>query len=147
MQWVMNNTTTVSSYQALTDSALFRAPKEDFLYFLKQNPEPLFFYMSKTLKRLSEASQRLEAALLGNASEKVGNILIFLAENLGEKEGKTIMLQVPFTHQEIADMVGFTRETTSLELEKLQKEGIISQKDHFLTIQDIEKLKVLTDLT
>jgi DNA-binding transcriptional regulator LsrR (DeoR family) len=54
-------------------------------------------------------------------------------------------IQVPFTHQEIAEFTGLTRETTSIELNKLKKAGVITCKHKYYTVNTHELTKRIDD--
>jgi len=48
---------------------------------------------------------------------------------------------VPLAHREIASWIGTTRETASLQIEKLQKKGIITTRGRLLIIRDLTRLQ------
>ena len=50
------------------------------------------------------------------------------------------MLEVPLTHQDIADSLGMARETVSREMERFKKEGLLEVKDQHIIITDAERL-------
>jgi CRP-like cAMP-binding protein len=141
MQWVMNNLLTSHYFEALTEVEVYRASKENFLEFLQTNNDVFFSITSKTLLRYHEASERREAAILGNASEKVAGILAFLAHHFGTKFQKEIHIDIAFTHRDIASLTGLTRETVSLEMERFEKEQLITHKDHKIIIKNIQELQ------
>ena len=82
----------------------------------------------------------MENLLLNNASIKIAATLISCARNYGKNEGKHILINVPLTHRDIAALVGITRETTSLEIKKLEKQGYLEKKGKYLLIKNIENL-------
>jgi hypothetical protein len=45
------------------------------------------------------------------------------------------------THQGIAGLSGLSRETTSLEMKKFEREGIISKEKRFIVVNKMRKLK------
>lgn len=141
MHWVINNRLTSHYYESLTDVIVFRSPKESFLHHLKTNPEVFFYTTSMILMRLTDASTRMETAILGNAGAKVAGMLTFLAEHLGHTNGQEILIDIPLTHKDLSSLIGLTRETVSLEMEKLEKQKVILQKNHQLVIRDIKSLK------
>ena len=84
----------------------------------------------------------MEQLLLGDAKEKVGTTLFLLAKRFGEKNGgQKIIIMLPMTHQGIAGLSGLSRETTSLEMKKLEREGIISKHNRHIVINKMRKLK------
>jgi CRP-like cAMP-binding protein len=67
--------------------------------------------------------------------------LLSLTKRHGKKYGKNIIIELPIGHKEIANSIAMTRETASRDLEKLTQKRIISQKCHFIVINDLKKLK------
>lgn len=122
------------TFQAIIDTEIRRAPRGEYLNFVKENPDVFEYNVRKVLRRLTSASDRLEIALLGNARERVASVLLFIAENLGKTEANMKLITVPLTHQEIADMVGISRETATIEMDKLQKEGFILYRGRELMV-------------
>jgi len=140
-QVILNDRLSSHNFQSLTEAEVIRAPKEDFVSFLKSDNEVLFYITKEYLRINAETLKRLEVTILGNANEKIIMALVFLGETLGMFEGNTVIINEPLTHQEIATMTGLTRETVSIETEKLKKEGLISSSDRLFKILDMDKLR------
>jgi len=60
------------------------------------------------------------------------------------KNGK-LVVNFPATHRVIANLVGLTRETTSVQMSKLQKQGVVSTKRSQFVVNNLEKLKNLSE--
>ncbi len=48
---------------------------------------------------------------------------------------------MPFTHREIASWIGTTRETASLQMERLMKIGLVRISGRQILLPDLEKLR------
>ena len=87
-------------------------------------------------KYLGLKKYTLEVALSDIVFKPVEERLLSLLKRLSEKFGvettekpEFVKINIPLTHQNIADMVGSTRETVSGLLNKMRKEGrIIAEK-------------------
>ena len=139
--WAITDSSDLQYCEAMTDIEVSRVPKEEFLKFLKENPDLLYEVFRKMLVRFEGLLERMEYMIFGNAHQKVASILVICAERFGAKIDGEITIKVPLTHKDVANLIGLTRETTSLEIEKLEKLGIISRKGGFLSVKNIEKLK------
>lgn len=139
--WSINNLPNSYYIEALTRVELMRLSKEDFLKVIKKDQELLLELMKKIVIRFSGMMQRTEYLVFGNAYEKVASILVILTERFGKKNAENIDIPFPLTHKDIGHMVGMTRETTSIELLKLERKGIISYKGKKMTINDPILLK------
>ena len=146
MTWI-KNTLYIYYFEALTNCELYKAPKDKFLSFMNARPEVAENLMVKMSTRLGGILQRMEYLAFGNAGEKVASTLMICAERFGEKKGKSIFISIPLTQKDIASLVGMTRETTSIEINKLKRQKIISSGGYFITILNINKLKSASLLT
>lgn len=140
LRWALGEIESRYSIGAMTDAVVWRAPRREFQEFVKNNPDILFHLTQRILVRLGGLLSRMEYLTFGNAYEKVASIVAICAERFGRKEGRNIVVQVPLTHQDIAFLVGITRETTSIELKKLEKKGLIAFRSRLLVVRNINKL-------
>jgi CRP-like cAMP-binding protein len=71
---------------------------------------------------------QLEVMKNKKAIDKVGLLLPYLVQKTGRKLSPGLYeLQLKFSHQEIADLSGVTRETATTLIKQLEKDGIINQ--------------------
>ena len=142
MRWVLNNQPNIYNYQAMTEIEVWRAPREAFLQFLQENNDVMLYLTEQIMFDLGALIYRMQHIVFGNAHAKVASIVLTAAKRFGQQDPKTklYVVQVPLTHQQIADSAGITRETASLEMKKLKDEGIISYKGRSIIINDLDKL-------
>lgn len=135
--------------ESMTPVELYQAPLTEFRRFLFQNSDVLFELISHILTRFGGVLARMEYAIFGNAINKVAGIILICAERFGEKEKEGTLIQVPLTHQDIANLLGVARETVSIEMKKLQNMGLIDYHNHgkYLIVRNLEKLKEQSSLT
>jgi CRP-like cAMP-binding protein len=127
--------------EAITELEFWRAPKEEFLSYIKKDPSLYMELTTRLLVRLDGVMTRMEYLLFSNAYTKVATTLLVCAKRFGtEQDGRTLIL-VPLTHRDIATMVGLTRETTSLEMKKLEKDGFVIKMGRNLALQNIKGLE------
>jgi len=96
--------------------------KDDFQNSLSSNPDLMFNLVRVLLERLRKADEKIESLALMNVYGRVASFLMQSAEPQGAKW----VIRESFTHQEIADMVGSSRETVSRTMRELQDAGDIS---------------------
>lgn len=141
MRWAIAGEPNVYYCEAITPVEVAKAPREIFLDFAQSNPDILYELLNKVLIRLGGILERMEYSFFGNAYQKVASILVICAERFGVEKGKKILIRVPLTHKDIANLIGLTRETTSLELKKLENSGICAKEGRFIAVKNIDKLK------
>lgn len=69
----------------------------------------------------------LQSLMYETSQKKLVAFLLMLSQRFGKKEEKTIKIKIPLTHQDLAGFTGMIRETVSLEMKKLQKQGVIAK--------------------
>lgn len=92
---------------------------------LETNPGVTYKLITTLIKRLQKANDRIYDIIFLNVRERIYKQLLCLAEEYGIKLNQTIMINLRLTHQQIADMVGCTREMVSKVLTELQVDQII----------------------
>ena len=126
---ILGNSANTYYYQTITPVQLKRTPKAEVLTFLQREPDVLFDFTSRISVGVNGLLSNIQYLLFGPASGRVASVLLILSRRFGVKKDSAITIQLPLTHQDIANLIGLTRETTSLEMEKLVARKIISY-DH-----------------
>jgi len=117
---------------ALTDARVCVFARRDFDAFAREHPRLEHKLLERTLSELERTRRRM--LLLGrkSASEKVASFLVETAERQ-EKGGCKIdfegnnrrALVLPFSRQQIGDVLGLTIETVSRQFTRLKSRGIV----------------------
>ena len=141
VMWAIGGEDNRYFYEALTPVEIRRAPKKEVLAFVKENPAVLYELTRRLLSGLNGLLARMEGLLLGDADQKVRFTLYILARRFGEKNGRGMTIKLPITHHLIASLSGLSRETTSLEMKRLEREGVIFKENRFLVVKKIRSLK------
>ena len=125
-------------YSAFVDSEVYVVNRRRLAFFLKTHPDTLFDAYSDITRRLTDLQYRVNAAAKPKAREKILHTLAFIADRFkNRKGGRQVEVSLPLTHQDIADLVGLTRETTTTTLRLLRKEGFVEyDKKHLLIRRD-----------
>jgi CRP-like cAMP-binding protein len=78
------------------------------------------------------------AQMLGtrSATERLENLLVFLATVYGLKEGKSIVIAASFTHADLASLIGSTRQWVTVQLARLQERGIVRYNRGLIIIRE-----------
>lgn len=129
INWSINNTKNLHTYEAMTDIEVWKAPRQDFQAYIRSHPDVIFELIKRIAIRLKGTQERIEELAFGNANHKVASILLICADRFGVKTTQGIEIQVPLTHKDLATLVGLTRETVSIEMNKLKKEGAFVAKN------------------
>jgi CRP/FNR family cyclic AMP-dependent transcriptional regulator len=130
--------------EAITPLELWKAPQEQFMEFIKTNPEFFFDLTSRILVSFDDVLLRMENLLFCSAYVKVAATMLMCAKGFGEDYNGHTRVKVPLTHRDIATLIGITRETTSLEMKKLENEGLVEKSGRFIIIKDLKRLESIS---
>lgn len=113
------------------DSEVIAYPKEEFLTVLRTYPDITFDFMAMLVQKIQSMKFRLELRDIRIAHERV---LRYLRHLVNFPQETTIVLDRPL--RDIASDIGFTPETLSRALIKLEAEGAIARQERIITLQN-----------
>ncbi|MBI2405490.1 Crp/Fnr family transcriptional regulator [Candidatus Microgenomates bacterium] len=128
-------------FETLTPVLMRRASREPFLEFIQANPDVFMLVTQRVISRFQISLRRMEYLTFGNASARLASVLLVHAKEIGVERDGGIEFQIPLTHKDLANLVGMTRETMSIELKRFERAGLIGHIDHRLVIKDKEGLE------
>jgi len=138
---LFSNTEYPATAEVLEDAEIGIIKNEDLEKVIKENPD-LSLQMIKYLnKRLVEAHMKIRNLALYDTYERTAQALVKLAEDYGKKSSKGVNLDINISRQELANIVGTTRETVIRALTAFKKERLIGIEKNTITIIDLESLK------
>lgn len=127
LSWIFDKTSsTLYYYETVTDVEVLAVDKkilQDAIYGKARYLLNMFDYMKTNY---TSALLRITSLEQSRASEKIMFTLYYLLFRYGKQTKPGIYsVRLELTHVLIADLVGLTRETTAIELNKLKKLGIV----------------------
>lgn len=137
----------IFSAQAMEGALVSVISKENFLYLLQKIPVlniNFILFLSEHIKNLKQ-----ELADFGHASslERLAKTLLKLARDHGETAEEGILIHLPVTHEILADMIGSSRETVTIYLNHLKKEGLVIGKGRKIVVKVEETRQYLQNLS
>jgi CRP-like cAMP-binding protein len=95
--------------------------------------------------RCLEMEQRLERLFVKTIESRIAEFLLEAAAHYGIPESRGTMIGAKYTHQEIADYVGSTRETVTLVLGQLKRRGLVLTDHRQLVVRNEKGLEKLAE--
>jgi CRP/FNR family transcriptional regulator len=117
--------------------------KETYFRILKQNPEAALEIIKYLGSRLNEAQETAKTFALERADQRIASLLVKLADRVGRKTPKGVLLDIRLSRQDLADMTGLALETTIRILSRLTKKGLLAKSGRSLVIRDVNRLQTL----
>lgn len=143
---IFNSNKYSCSSVASSNATLVKIPAQQFLDKMKEEPDyyPQVMKMSNIKFQVS-IFHNLQLSFY-DARQRVINALLQLINTYGFKKDNQIIINIPFTHQEMANLVGTSRVTVSNIMNHLQKEEVLIKINGKYTINNYEKLISLTEI-
>ena len=130
-----------ASVVAITKSELFMIHRRDFLKLLHDFPAVAIALLKELTNRLRKADAQIKSLSLKDASGRVANVVLQLADEIGRiRKGRVEIDELPL-QQDLANMAGTSRETISRMIHAFIKEGHLDIERGKLIINDYEKFK------
>jgi len=106
------------------------------------NSDPLLYrdLLFEAGLRLKSQVQQLENVSIKSTYNRIAHQLVYFADTYGEEIDGGIQINLPITHQDLADILNVARETISKCTIKMRAEGLI-KPGKFILITDPAKLK------
>ncbi len=129
-------------YEAITDVQIYSISRDELAAAAENQPLIYKEILFEAGRRLQSNIQQLENMSLKSAYQRVAHQLVFLAAQFGENTPNGTRIQIPLTHQDLADMLSLNRETVSRAISKLRERELITS-DSRPIIPDLEQLKTV----
>ncbi len=123
---LIDGRTSPATVLATEDSLVAIISKPEFHSLLTNYAKVLERMLQILCSRIRDSWSRIHLLNFKNASQRIKMLLLTLSFDKGEKTSEGITLNIKLTHQNIADMVGLTRETVTRVLDKWRKDGTIT---------------------
>jgi CRP/FNR family cyclic AMP-dependent transcriptional regulator len=118
--------------------------REDFLRFLKENSDACFKVAEQLSAKYNNTCHELRSlALSHSAGEKLAKLLLEWGSRKGESAKVEPCVRLALNHEEIAQMIGTSRETVTRLFADLKKRQIVRLKDSMLLIRNRTALESL----
>jgi CRP-like cAMP-binding protein len=122
--------------EAVQDSHVLAIPREDLLWLLSRRPDIALSITKLIGLRLRRIENRLKSILFRSTRERTVAVLLELLDTHGRVLGRRGEISIRLSHQELANLIGATRERVTVTLGQLQREGLIEINRRRIVILD-----------
>jgi CRP-like cAMP-binding protein len=111
---------------------------------LVQKEGMIGFRLAKVIaQRRREVENKIEQLIFKDVNAKLAELLLRLATEYGIEDSRGTLVSLKITHQEMANLIGSTRETVSLTLSQFKRKGLIQTDGRKVILADREGLRAL----
>jgi CRP-like cAMP-binding protein len=129
------------SLLAVEDVVAYVFPKDAFAEVLRQHPEVAIGVTRVLAEQSREREAQLADLALRDVHRRAASVLGRLAEGHGTVGSEGVTIRVRITHQDLADMLGCSRESVTVALGELRRDGLVGVRDRHFVIPDLGRLK------
>ena len=128
---------------AYENSRLLRIPAGDFQGGMAEDRE-LYDYTFRLIgQRLAQAERRVADFALDAIPTRLDKLLVEYSKRYGVSETDGVLIDIALPHREIASIVGSTRESVTVRLNAMRRQGIIDFVNRKILIKRLESLAVV----
>lgn len=112
--------------EVVEDAEVGLIRNKDMDMVLVKNPGIALELLKIMARRLRNAQQQIMELALKDTTRRLAGLLLKLADEHGVKDGDGVRLCLPLTNQELANMVGTSRETVNRILSELRRKKAVA---------------------
>jgi CRP/FNR family cyclic AMP-dependent transcriptional regulator len=95
--------------------------------------------------RLAVSEREREVMAFRSVEQRLATRLVELAERFGRPADDGVAIDARLTQQELADMIGTSRETLATTISALREQGVLEMHNQRVVIRDLEPLRELSE--
>lgn len=122
---LLGDETRSASVKTLEASVLLALSRRDFIDLIRQSPDLSLAVIEELANRLRETNEQARSLSFQGVEERTRNLFERIAR---PDPAADRMLTPSLTHQQIADMVGTSRETVTRAIKQLKESGWLAQE-------------------
>ena len=128
-----------------SDVSLCAFTMEDFLRLLHRKPEMAIAFSFHLGNKLRKVENRLLNILNKDVKSRLVQLLLQLAADNNSITGNTAVMEKFLTHDDIAKLIGSSRQTVTTTLKQFEKDNLITVSKKQISINDINSFKKIAD--
>ena len=129
--------------EALEDSGVCFIPKASFEELLQEYPQVSLEVIRRLSKDLAMLKKRLTDMSCKDVRERLIGLLLDLGREYGVEEEGGLLIDLALSQQDLAEMVGTSRQTVNQKLRRLEEKSLIMIAKRRITITNEKALKEL----
>lgn len=131
--------------EAMIASSVILIPQNEMQQLLQEHPEVSLGITKLLGLRRRRIERRLKSLLFKSNKDRLIHLLLELTEKYGRQTVEGVLLTIKLAHQDLASIIGSTRETVTVLLGELQDERKIDIHKRQIILKDITKLAASID--
>ncbi len=97
----------------------------DFVAYLRARPDRLTAFMQRISEQVSDALTLLDDFRGRDVASRLARVLVKFSQQYGVQTDSGVRIDLPVTHQDLANMIGTARETVSRNMARFRQKGYV----------------------
>ena len=132
-----------ASMSALDNSTCLEIDRDDVYALFERRPELISEILPALTRQMVECKNCIVELTCLRVEKRFAQLLLKFAESVGQARGGTVLVPIPLSRQELADMTGTTIETSIRIMSRWSKQGVVETRDDGFLIRDRNALEAL----
>jgi len=130
-----------ASASALTDTSVVALERSDFVALVRSRPEAAMSVLATVASRLRETDEMASDLAFLDVGGRLAKKLLDLAATNGVRRRDGVLLDMSLTQEELANMIGVTRESVNRNLSLFRRIGLIGKEGRRFILRDPSGLR------
>ena len=131
--------------EAIDDGVICTISPDELRTLIERYPTVGLNIIRHLSRRLESAERELEAMAYQRVDQRLARKLLDLSQRFGISTVRGTLIQARLTQQELAEMIGTTRETLAHTLGDFRRRGLLDASKHSVVIRDAERLTEIAE--
>ncbi len=131
--------------EAMEGSDVYAVDNAAFEAYLRERPERLTAFMQRISEQVSDALTLLDDFRGRDVASRLARVLVKFSQQYGVQTDSGVRIDLPVTHQDLANMIGTARETVSRNMARFRQKGYVrdASTGQALELLDLGSLEAL----
>ena len=129
--------------EAMEATLAIEVDRETLDQVLSSSGQAVYWFTRALIARRKDLESRVEQLIFKDVGAKLAELLLSLGQEHGVLDQRGVVVGLKITHQEMANLIGSTRETVSLTLSQFKRKGLIQTEGRRVILSDPEGLRAL----
>jgi CRP/FNR family transcriptional regulator/CRP/FNR family cyclic AMP-dependent transcriptional regulator len=125
-----------ASASALADTSVVAIERSDFVALVRSRPEAAMSVLATVARRLRETDEMASDLAFLDVGGRLAKKLLDLAATSGLRRQDGVLLDMVLTQEELANMIGVTRESVNRNLSLFRRTGLVAKEGRRFVLRD-----------
>jgi CRP-like cAMP-binding protein len=125
-----------ASASALADTSVVAIERSDFVALVRSRPEAAMSVLATVARRLRETDEMASDLAFLDVGGRLAKKLLDLAATHGVRRADGVLLDMTLTQEELANMIGVTRESVNRNLSVFRRTGLVAKEGRRFVLRD-----------